>query len=287
MLGQVGAAITELRSRGYSFELSDEEQEHVLFHIGKLVESFSSGRVTFHLDIGSTIMGIRSILAEVKIPEQVAGDLFRKSDRMLGAQKDLNTPRRNELVDIRVAIGFALIPGLAKALPNRLDSVVSWLKTGLASDDDVRVSHAISILRFWLSEPNSVTSTLRPVLDDLVLEIGVIIGSRRKVGLSDALWCATRLFETNAQGQPDTVTRLVLQGLSYLAEELRYDRDHQDGDDVPTLRLLCAGLARSMAQHGFDNDATVAKWLAIGGSDPFPEVRNAVVLLKSEEGYHC
>ena len=287
MLGQVGAAIAELRSLGYSFELSDEEQEHVLFHITKLVESFSSGRVAFHLDIGSTIMGIRSILAEVKIPEQVAEDLFRKADRMLGAQKDLNTPWRNELIDIRIAIGFALIPGLAKALPNRLDSVVSWLKTGLASDDDVRVSHAISILRFWLSEPNSVTSTLRPVLDDLVLEIGVIIGSRRKLGLSDALWCATRLFERNAQGQPDTVTRLVLQGLSYLAEELQYDRDHQDGDDVPTLRLLCAGLARSMAQHGFDNDATVAKWLAIGGSDPFPEVRNAVVLLKSEEGYHC
>ena len=36
MLGQVGTAIAELRSLGYSFELSDEEQEHVLFHIAKL-----------------------------------------------------------------------------------------------------------------------------------------------------------------------------------------------------------------------------------------------------------
>ena len=280
MLAQVGVAITELRSLGCPFELSGEEQEHVVSHAARLVESLSSGSVSLHLDFRSTIRGMRSILAEVKIPREVAEDLFQKADWMLGAQHDLRTSRETPLVDLRKAIGFGLIPGLVKALPDRMDTMVSWLKTGLASDDDLRVSYAVSVLRFWLSEPNSVTSTLHPMLDDLVLEIGVIIASRRRVALTDALWCATHLFERSSQGHQDTVSRLVLQGLSYLAEELRYDRDHQDGDDVPTLRWLSAGLARTMARHGFDNDATVAKWLDIGGSDPFPEVRSAVVPLE-------
>ena len=68
----------------------------------------------------------------------------------------------------------------------------------------------------------------------------------------------------------------VLHGLSYLAEEMQYER-YPDDEDVPTVRLLCVQLASYMARSGFADDATVMKWLEMGRNDPFPEVRNVAL----------
>ena len=43
---------------------------------------------------------------------------------------------------------------------------------------------------------------------------------------------------------------LVEDGLRYLAQELRYDRNHENPDEVPRKRLYCAELAAAMTKCG-------------------------------------
>ena len=283
MLAQVGVAVSQLRSFGFHLELSGEEQEHIVSNTTRLVESLASGSVAMHLDFNSTITGMRALLAEVEIPQNAAADLFDYAELIIGSHNELRPHRFQDLAQISLAIAFGLTPGLARALPDRIERIGYWVRTGLASDDDLRISSAIAALRFWTAEAETLNSTLPPPADDLILEVAVIIASRRRVALADALWCATGIFGTRNHWIDGTVSRLVLQGLAYLAEELSYDRDIHDRDEVPTLRLLCARLAWTLAQHDYGHAAPITEWLAIAETDPFPEVRNAVVRSEQEQ----
>ena len=62
-----------------------------------------------------------------------------------------------------------------------------------------------------------------------------------------------------------------------MIEELRYDREHDQDDnfDVPLLRWGCAHLALAMAERGFGDDPSVARWSENIENDPLPEVRYA------------
>ena len=280
MLAQVGAAVIGLRGRGRPFVLSIEEEQHIATHIEKLIEMFSSSSISFNVGIWSTIRHVGSLAAEITMAEHIAQNLYRRLEFMLGTQSQSKDSLLGPVKDIRLALGFAVIPGLVRAMPNRFDDISLWLRTGLASEDDARVSGTMAALRSWLSA--SSASTLRPVPDDLIREVGVIIASDRRVALLEALDCATLVFDRGTQSHRDTIGPLVLQGLSYLAEKLEYDAQEDIGGDVHTLRLLCAQLATKIAPHGFENDAAVAKWLDIGRSDPFPETRNVVMSYESE-----
>ena len=70
-----------------------------------------------------------------------------------------------------------------------------------------------------------------------------------------------------------------MQGLNYLAEELRYEREYDE--ELPLMRFLCVQLSVAMTKHGYGDEPAVVRWLAIGRNDPLPEVRNAV------EGFDC
>ncbi len=280
MLAQVGAAVSGLRGSGRPFELSTQDEQHIATHIENLVEKFSSRSVSFNLGIGSAIRHVGSIAAEITVPEHIAENLFRRMEFMLGAHSHSKDPFLGPVNDIRIALGFAVIPGLVKAMPDRFEAISLWLRTGLASEDDVRVRGTMGALQSWLS--SSATSTLRPVPDDLIREVGVIIASDRRVALVEALVCAALVFDRGSESHRDTIRPLALQGLSYLAEKLQYDTEEAVEGDVHTLRLLCARLATKMAPHGFEDDAAVVKWLDIGRSDPFPETRNVVMSYESE-----
>ena len=105
-----------------------------------------------------------------------------------------------------------------------------------------------------------------------------MIASRRSVSLSQALELAKWVFDEGTPSQQEPLRALTIQGLSYLGEELRYDRVRgQDDDaDLPLLRLRCAQLAVSIAQRGFRDEPAVDLWLRISKEDPLPEVRFAV-----------
>ena len=280
MLAQVGAAVNGLRGRGRPFVLSIEEEQYIATHIEKLVEMFSSSSISFNLGIQSTIRHLGSLAAEITMPEHVAQNLYRQLEFMLGTQSHPKGLLGGPVYDIRIGLGFALIPGLVKALPERFEILSLWLRTGLASEDDARVGGTMAALNAWLSA--SAASMLRPVSEDLIREVGAIIASDRRVALVDALICATLVFDRGSESHRNAISPLALQGLGHLAEKLQYVSDGDAGGDVHTLRLLCAQLATKMAVHGFETDAAVAKWLDIGRSDPFPETRNVVMSYESD-----
>ena len=280
MLAQVGAAVTGLRVRGRQFALSGDDEQHIATHIERLVEMFTSNSISFRFGIWSTIRQVGSLAAEITLPTDVAQNLFQRVESMIGTLRHPRDPILGPVYDARIGLGFAVIPGLVKALPGRSETLTSWLRTGLASEDDARVRGSMSALRSWLLAP--VSSGLRSIPDDLIREVGAIIASDRRAALADALICATIIFDEGSDSQRETVRPLTLQGLSYLAEKLQYDSQQTGDEDLHTLRLLCAQLTTKIASHGFENDAAVAKWLDLGKGDPFPEARRVVMSFESE-----
>ena len=139
MLAQVGAAVSGLRGWGRPLVLSTEDEEHIATHIENEVEKFSSRSVSFSFGIRSTIMHVSSVAAEITVPEHIAENLFRRVEFMLGTHSHSKEPLLAPVNDIRLALGFAVIPGLVRAMPDRFEDISLWLRTGLASEDDTRV----------------------------------------------------------------------------------------------------------------------------------------------------
>ena len=102
-----------------------------------------------------------------------------------------------------------------------------------------------------------------------------MIATRRKKALGQALEIAKWVFDEGNDAQKEAIRDLALQGLGYLVEELRYDREYDQDDDVPFLRWACAHLALAMAECGLGDDPAVARWSENIENDPLPEVRYA------------
>ena len=272
IIKEVGAAVTGLRNQGNSLDLTVVDGRLIAVHIEQLVEMIASDSVSLSLSIGSAIERLGPLVTEITIPEEIAENLFGKAMLLLSPQGGHRHPMGDFLSDMRIAIGFQLVPGLVKAFPDRVDELAILLKLGMASDEDSRVRNAMSALQTWVSA--LPTANLPDVPEYLLMESGVIIASRRRVGLADALWCATWIFDTGPRSHQDAISPLVLSGLRHLAGDLQYARFQHD-DDIPTLRLLCVRLARSIGKNGFSDDPVVQQWLHEGQNDPFPEVRNA------------
>ena len=269
VLWNVGAAMSGLRNRGRPLQLTDDERKYVV----DIVEHWLNADVTppslsfFQAAAREptrwAIRGLASILAEGLIPKPVGERLYEKLRRLT----DSGTP------------GFELMLGLVKTIPDRFDELVSWLRMGLVSNDDNLASSAMSGLRSWMTASVDAGASLRPPPDDMLREVGLIIASRRSVSLPHALHLAKWVFSEGTSGHRNAMSALAMQGLSYLAEELRYDRERAPDEtiDLPLLRWLCVQLAQSMAQSGFRDEPAVDLWLKLGKGDPLPEVRNAVV----------
>ena len=281
MLIQVGAAISGLRNQGREFVISPDEQYLIVSHIRCVVEILSSENISLDLRLTSRIARIGELASEVTFPEEIAENLLSKIQPMLGSQSDRQDFFTAPVNQMRIAVGFALIPSLAKAMPDQFDSISKWLRMGLASDDDRRAQSAMSSLRIWISASSDDEMQSPP--DDIVREVGFIIASRRKNSLADALWCAATVFQTGTDDQRNIMYDSVIRGLEYLAEELRYDREHDESHDVPSLRLICVQLARALVESGFGDDPAVDRWMEIGREDPFPEVRRMAQISEPEE----
>ena len=266
-LWQIGSAISGLNTYQQSLTFSDREQNYLAELVRQWAESRPVPKTSFfpgHQGIDrvrQAISGLRSILLEVLIPEATATKLYEKIQDLKGS----DTP------------GLELIAGIVRALPNRFDEIALLARTELASDNSASAEKAAWGLHFWLKAASDSTSELRPPPEDLVREIAIIIATRRKTVLFEALQIAKWVFAEGSEAQREVISQLTIQGLGYLIEELRYDRKYdQDEDfDVPLLRWGCIHLALAMAEHGYDNDPTVARWLEISKEDPLPEVRHA------------
>ena len=171
---------------------------------------------TVHFD------GLRSILTEIQIPKDIAEKLYEK----VGNLNESGIP------------AFRLIAGLLKAMPNRFDELALTVRVGLVSEEVDLAKGATAGLYHWLTTSVEIASQIQSPPDDLVREIGIMIATRRKVSLGPALQIAKWVFDEGSDAQKEAIRHLALQGLDYLSEELRYDREHdqdsdQDSIDVP------------------------------------------------------
>ena len=281
MLSQLGPAIASLESRERLLPLTEDEAEHVSGQLLRFVKSFLGNSVT--LGSGTNIMYMTTVIGAITVPGRIAEELFKIAEAVLGTE---STQRRNPMqplgdliYDVRRAISFSLIPGLVRALPDRSGTMAMWLSSGLGSGEEIRVNNAMVATGTWALTPEELALQAAP--DSLIREVGAIVASRRKDALVGALLCATSIFDRGIQSHREAIATFALHGLSYLAEEVQYER-YQEDEDVPTVRLLCVQLASYMARSGFADNATVVKWMDIGKNDPFPEVRKVVV--PAEEG---
>lgn len=266
ILWQVGIAIAGLKGHQHQLALSENEQSYLIEIMQRWMDTPIPRSVDRFFDdqlresIFRAIDGLRSILTEVRIPESVGEKLHEK----VQAMNESGIP------------GFVLIAGLVKALPDRLAELALMMRTGLASETEEIARNAATGLYLWATTSSEPDSQIMPPPDDLIREVGVIIATRRKASLDPSLQIAKWVFDEGNYAQREAVRDLALQGLAYLAEELRYDRDdHDPDDDVPLLRWRSARLAVAMAGRGFQDAPAVARWLKITESDPLPEVRYA------------
>ena len=263
-LWHVGGAIAELRAHGSSFGLTDAEREHVV----GLVSQWSKTSITTRSDIAIqfemrrcslwALEGLVPILAVVEIPVPIGETLFQKLKNLT----ESGTP------------AFEPIGGLVQVIPHRATELATWLRTGLASGSRDMATGAVSGLASWIHVSNNSDSSVHSPPEDVLRELGLIIAARRKESLSEALQVAKQVFDDGSDDLQDIILNSTLEGLDYLAEELRYDGEHDD-NDVPNLRWRCAQLASSMSQTGFSCRPAVTRWKEIASTDPFPEVRNA------------
>ncbi len=151
------------------------------------------------------------------------------------------------------------------------------MRISLVSENADLACNAAGGLYYWFETATDSKHQIQPPPDDLIREIGIIIANRRKNVLRWALQVAKLVFEKGNQAQKDAICELVLQGLGYLVEELRYDRMPDEDDDVPFLRWNCFQLARAMAECDFHDDPTIVRWFESAEQDPMPEVRYAAI----------
>ena len=265
ILWQVGNAISGLKNHRRSLDLSEDERAYLT----EVVKQWSDTPVPvqdspfmasqFHEPIRSAIKVLPSILIEIQIPESIGEKLYKK----MHALNEYRLP------------GFGLIAGLVKAMPNRFDELVLAIKMGLVSDNVDLAKDAAGGLYDWLAVSAEADLHIRPLPDDLIREIGVVIATRKKAVLAQALQIAKWVFDEGTDTQKEVLGDLALQGLGYLVEELRYDREHDIDVDVPFLRWACAHLALAMAECGLGDDPAVIRWSENIENDPLPEVRYA------------
>ena len=271
-LWQVGLAIRNLRVRGRSFLLSEQEQSQ----LAELVKHWSEQPVPVSLrrltgssaelfpgdadkHVRNAIAGLRHVLFAITVPEKVAQLLYQKVLKLNGSPM----PARS------------LYAGLVRVLPRLRDEIVHELRVALASDSSKVAGDASVALSFWLRRASEEIAGVDSPPTELVREIGFIVATRRKSALAIALAIAEWVFTHGSEAQREALASLVTEGLGELHQELRYGERQDEDIDVPLLRWRCAQLARSMIEKGFDSDDAVIRWSKEAANDPLPEMRHA------------
>ena len=273
-LWQVGEAMMSLRSRGRRLKLSDTEKTN----LQELVEIWAEATMPEFAALDHPLLPhvgyahkerIRAvtqvfpaITGEIGLSKEVGEKLFAK----------LQTLNENQIP------ALALATSVVKASPKRLADVATALRVGMTSNKRDLAADAVEGVRLWIEATLDAESGTPHPPEDLVREIGIAIASRRSPVMPGALATARWIFANGDQIHKKAIRHLAQDGLSYLAEELRYDREHDTPDDVPLQRLFCAQLAAAMAKDELHQRPAVLRWLEIAKEDPLPEVRNAVAL---------
>ena len=270
-LWQLGHAIRSLHADGQQLEFSDAEKQH----LAQLVETWADTPMPERRQLQISIFG-NGYGNQVRAVAQILPAVIREISPPAPSLGEKIYEKMRSLNELQVP-AFDLSPTVVKITPTRLEDVATMLRVGITSNTNALAASAASGILLWLSELSDAESGTPMPPEDLVREIGVAIAYRRRgASLVGALQAARWIFNSGTGASKEAISQLVENGLDYLATELSYDRDHENPDDIPLLRLLCAQLAVAMAKDGQDQHSAIARWLEIAKEDPLPEVRDAV-----------
>lgn len=269
-LRQVGTAMRSLQRSDRNLELSQTDQNHLT----QLLEIWAEDPVEQPDDpMWDAIAGVSiqqltmrvtgalpAIMGEVNVSQALAGKIHAK-------MRELNA---NHLP------AFGLAAGLVKTNPDLAPEIATELRVGITSDHQQLARNALSGLLRWLEEASDPESQIPQPPDDLVKEVGIAIASGRNTVITTALGLATWIFDTGQDTHAETIRTLTEDGLHSLSRGLRYDREHENPDEIPIKRLHCVELAAAMAKRGLSGSPAVAQWLEAAKDDPLPEVRQAM-----------
>ncbi len=270
IFAQVGSAIRYLMIDEQSFSLSNVERAYLAETVKQWAEEpiptpfrigEDSGPIFYanaDRDVYQAIDGLQYLLLEIDIGETVSNTLYEKAKRL----------NESEL------FAHLLLVGLIRSNPDLLEDIAQVVRLDLASDNDEIAKSAVMALTLWIQSGNNEAVSLEPPPSDLVREVGVIITTRRKAALIHALQLARKVFSSGNSEQRDAIGDFAIQGLDHLAQELQYDRKHDENMDVPLLRWACTHLAIAMADHGLDAEPAVSRWIEDASNDPLPEIRH-------------
>ena len=268
ILWQAGMSIAFVRRHGRTLDLTNAENEYLI----RVIEQWSQTRVPkssalpeffqslAKRSIWDAYRGLRWILTEIEVSSDLAGKLYSQAEESI----DSGIP------------AYSILPGIANVSESLHEDVALLMSTGLASDDRKMGESAMWSLHCWMRFASDGALDFIAPPQQLIREVGVSVVMRRRTVLGQALYAAKWVFEHGSEDAREAIRDLVLKGLGYLTEELRYDReDPFDGRlDVPLARWRSIQVARAMAGQGLREHPVIRRWLQLGMDDPLPEVRH-------------
>ena len=268
ILWQVGMSIAFVRRHGRTLDLTDQEKEYLF----AVIERWSETKVAkasaipeyfggvLKQSVWNACRGLRWILTEIRIPSGLAERLYEEVPKLI----DSGIP------------AYGILPGIGNVCQNLREDIALLMSTGLASEERKMGESAMWSLHCWMRFASDPALAFVAPPQHLIREIGVAVATRRGSVLGQALYAAKWMFEDGSEAARDVIRDLVLKGLGYLAEELRYDREDSIDEelDVPLARWRSIQVARAMAGQGLSGHPVVKRWLQLGMDDPLPEVRH-------------
>ena len=271
ILYNTGLAVAFLRRQERSLALSSSELVFVTEVVERWIETNLRRREDVpyffvepaRISLARAIMGLGWLLSDIRVSVSLARGLNRKV---------------RELHDARLPEAgipaFTILPGIVRSAPELLGDVELTMVQGLASNAESMARGAFRALHRWLLWELDENLSWPP--SHLVREVGLAVAGRRPTAVGEALSVAQWIFEKGRMEHRDVIRDLVVSGMGYLLEELRYDR--QSGNttavDIPHARWQCIRVARAIAAEDTDTPEIVRRWLEIGKDDPLPEVRH-------------
>ena len=269
-LWQANGAIQRLKESKGELVLATSEKAHLT----SLIESWAEEPVPEvrspqlqSLAAGATKRRLQTVAASLPA---ILGEIEPSASLIEGIYQKLQSLTKNQIPV------FEVTTALVRYMPERSEEIATEIRVGVTSESEDVAGNAMSGLYTWLtSSSDDESQNLNPP-DDLIRGVGIAIASRRNAVIVPALQVAKWIFENGTDAQKESIRQLTEDGLSYLAQDLRYDREQETPEEVPRKRLYCAELAAQMAKAGLHQTPAVAQWIDIAQQDPLPEVRNAI-----------
>ena len=113
----------------------------------------------------------------------------------------------------------------------------------MVSENGEEALSDLSCLAPWIrAARDNESMAWQPPSDDF-RKVGLIIAARRQAALQPAFEISALVFSEGTEEIRVVLKDYATQGLAYLSEELRYDREHKATPDATLLRMRCAELA--------------------------------------------